>query len=71
MLPGIGYMYLGFWWGILLFQIEFYVIAWVLNSMSIDDLNIEHIFSYFLILVLIYLFLATHAWYMAKRMPDL
>lgn len=70
-LSGIGYMYLGFWWGILLFQIEFYVVVWVLNSISIDDLTIEQISIYLLIPVLIYLFLATHAWYIAKRMPDL
>jgi len=62
-LPGMGYFYLGQWWGIVVFQIDVYITT--LNFVSNGELY-SHIYSY-----PVYLVLAAHAWYMASKMPDL
>ncbi len=64
LLPGIGYLYLGRWWGILLFQIELYA-----TTLSIlyetDTLVVTLIFLPF------WIFFTVHAWYIAKQIPEL
>ncbi|HVP93905.1 MAG TPA: HEAT repeat domain-containing protein [Methanoregulaceae archaeon] len=62
-LPGMGYFYLGKWWGIVVFQIDVYITT--LNFASNGEL-----FTY-VYTIPIYLALAAHAWYMASKMPDL
>lgn len=62
-LPGIGYFYLGRWWGILIFQIDVYATA-----LMSDELGLFATFDYLLPL---YAIVAIHAWYLARRMPDL
>lgn len=64
-LPGMGYLYLGRWWGVVLFQIDVYVTLWM--WMILGD-NWYVAYDFFMPL---YLILAVHAWYIAKRMPDL
>jgi HEAT repeat protein len=63
LLPGMGYLYLGYWWGILLFQVDVYVTLLLLASKG-------EMPTYWVTLP-IYSLLAIHAWYIAKHMPDL
>jgi HEAT repeat protein len=60
--PGIGYFWLGKWWGILVFQMEFYVTLWIYNTYGE--------FAALDILLPLYLLLAIHAWFIARNMPD-
>jgi HEAT repeats len=60
---GMGYFYLGKWWGILIFQMNF--IAVTLLPRYIDWWVL---FDYLLPL---YVIIAIHAWYMARQVPDL
>ncbi|HUU76574.1 MAG TPA: HEAT repeat domain-containing protein [Methanoregulaceae archaeon] len=62
-LPGIGYFYLGKWWGVVVFQVDVYATLWIF-------LNQGELLAYNFLLP-VYLILALHAWYIAKRMPDL
>ncbi len=62
-LPGMGYFYLGKWWGIIIFQIDVYATTLVFAT------NGE--FNTYGINYPIYFVLAAHAWYMAIKMPDL
>jgi HEAT repeats len=62
-LPGMGYFYLGKWWGIVIFQIDVYLIT--LSFATTGEFNTYGI-SY-----PVYFILAAHAWYMASKMPDL
>jgi len=62
-LPGMGYFYLGKWWGIIIFQIDVYATTLVFTT------NGE--FNTYGINYPIYFLLAAHAWYMASKMPDL
>jgi hypothetical protein len=62
-LPGMGYFYLGRWWGIVVFQIDVYLTT--LNFATNGEL-----FAWAYSLP-VYFALAAHAWYMASRMPDL
>jgi HEAT repeat protein len=64
-LPGMGYLYLGRWWGVVLFQIDVYVTLSLWMFLG-DDWPVSYNF-----LVPIWLILALHAWYMAKKIPDL
>ena len=61
-LPGLGYGYLGKWWGIMVFQIELYVTITVYQQQG----------EYFTNMILwpLYLLLGVHAWYLAKNMPE-
>ena len=63
MVPGMGYFYLGFWWGILLFQIDVYATLYVYTTTG-QFTSVEILFP-------LYILLGVHAWYMAKKMPDL
>jgi HEAT repeat protein len=62
MLPGLGYGYLGKWWGIMIFQIDITVTVWLFNAQGETN-------TYSLLFPL-YLLLAMHAWYLAKNMPE-
>ena len=63
MLPGLGYGYLGKWWGIMIFQIDITATVWVFKYGG-------EVSSYGLLFP-VYLVLAFHAWYIAQKMPDL
>ena len=61
-LPGIGYFWLGKWWGVLIFQIDIYATVWIYQTQGeIAALDV---------LLPIYVVLAIHAWYIARRMPE-
>jgi len=62
MLPGLGYGYLGKWWGIMIFQIDITVTVWLFK--------IGGEFVTYLILLTLYFALAIHAWYITKIMPE-
>ncbi len=62
-IPGMGYNYLGKWWGILVFQTDVYITLWFYAHTGEG-------YTYSLLLP-IYLALAAHAYYMAVKMPDL
>ncbi len=63
LLPGMGYLYLGKWWGVVVFQADVYLTLWMV-------VNQGEFFSY-PVLLLVYLALAVHAWYLAGKIPDL
>jgi len=63
LLPGMGYLYIGYWWGILIFQIDVYATLLLLTSKG-------EVPTYW-VTIPIYSLLAIHAWYIAKNMPDL
>lgn len=62
MLPGLGYGYLGKWWGIMIFQIDITVTVWLFTAQGETNT--------YSVLFPIYLLLALHAWYLAKNMPE-
>ena len=62
LLPGLGYGYLGKWWGIMIFQIELQITLSLWKS--------EGETNTYLLLYPLYFLLAVHAWYLAKNMPD-
>lgn len=62
MLPGLGYGYLGKWWGVMIFQID--ITATVLLFRYQGEGS-----SYGLLFPL-YFVLALHAWYLAQKMPE-
>jgi HEAT repeats/Armadillo/beta-catenin-like repeat len=62
MLPGLGYGYLGKWWGIMIFQIDITVTVWLFRYEG--EAN-----TYGLLLPL-YVVMALHAWYIAQKMPE-
>ncbi len=62
-LPGMGYLYLGRWWGIILFQIDVYVTLLLITSGGNGIADI--------LLLPVYVALAIHAWYMARMLPEL
>jgi len=62
LLPGLGYGYLGKWWGIMIFQIDITVTVWLFRA--------EGESNSYLVLLPLYLLLAVHAWYLAKNMPE-
>lgn len=62
MLPGLGYGYLGKWWGIMIFQIDITVTVWMFRA--------EGETNTYLVLFPLYFLLAVHAWYLAKNMPE-
>jgi hypothetical protein len=63
LLPGLGYFYLGKWWGILIWQVDISATVWMFTITGEQPA--------YAALFPIYLFLAAHGYYMAKRMPDL
>jgi HEAT repeat protein len=62
LLPGLGYGYLGKWWGIIYFQIDITVTVWLFHA--------EGESNTYILLFPLYLLLAVHAWYLAKNMPE-
>jgi hypothetical protein len=62
-LPGQGYNYLGIWWGTLVFQLDVTITLYML-SFGGEEL------TYTLMLPLYGVF-ALHAWYIARKMPEL
>jgi HEAT repeat protein len=62
MLPGLGYGYLGKWWGIMIFQIDITVTVWLFK--------IGGEFLTYAVLLSVYIVLAVHAWYITKTMPE-
>jgi hypothetical protein len=62
LLPGLGYGYLGKWWGIMIFQIDITVTVWLFKA--------EGESNTYMLLFPLYLLLAMHAWYLAKSMPE-
>ncbi|HUK93121.1 MAG TPA: HEAT repeat domain-containing protein [Methanomicrobiales archaeon] len=62
-LPGQGYLYLGRWWGILIFQVDITVTLWLFATMGDQP-------TYGLLLP-IYVIIAAHAWYLAGKMPEM
>jgi HEAT repeat protein len=62
MLPGLGYGYLGKWWGIMIFQIDITVTVWLFKA--------EGESNTYLLLFPLYFLLAVHAWYLAKTLPE-
>jgi HEAT repeat protein len=61
-LPGIGYWYLGRWWGLLIFQVDVTLTIFIFTFLN--DIVA-------LLLFPVYIILAGHAVIMAKRMPEL
>jgi HEAT repeat protein len=61
-LPGIGYFWLGKWWGIILFQIDIYATVWVYQAYG-ELAALDYLLP-------LYLIIAIHAWYIARNMPD-
>jgi hypothetical protein len=62
-LPGQGYLYLGRWWGVLIFQIDITATLWLFATFGDQP-------TYGLLLP-IYILIAAHAWYLAGRMPEM
>jgi hypothetical protein len=71
LLPGMGYMYLGRWWGYLSWQVQ--VLSTLLLLLFAGQ--ITHYFLYNPIPVFVFsplwLIFAAHAWIMAKKMPEM
>jgi len=63
MLPGLGYGYLGKWWGIMIFQIDITLTVWLFKFGGETNT--------YSILFPLYFLLGFHAWYMAKQMPEM
>jgi len=61
LLPGLGYGYLGKWWGTMIFQIDVMATVW-LFKMEGDENSFSLLFP-------IYLVLGIHAWYITTKMP--
>jgi hypothetical protein len=62
-LPGMGYFYLGLWWGVLVFQADVTATLWLFATAG-DQ------FTYPILLPL-YAIIAVHAWYLAGKMPEM
>jgi hypothetical protein len=62
LLPGLGYGYIGKWWGIMIFQID------ITATVYLYKYEGQGISSG--MLIPIYILLALHAWYLAKKTPD-
>jgi hypothetical protein len=62
LLPGLGYGYLGKWWGVMIFQIDITLTVWLFKYSG--EANTYSVLFPF------YLLLAVHAWYITKMMPE-
>ncbi|MGB7992771.1 HEAT repeat domain-containing protein [Methanoregula sp.] len=62
LLPGLGYGYIGKWYGIMIFQIDVTATVWLFKYEG--DSNTSAI------LFPLYLLLGLHAWYVTRKMPD-
>ena len=61
LLPGLGYGYLGKWWGTMIFQVDVMATVWLFR-MEGDE-------NSYAVLLPIYLLLGAHAWYITTKMP--
>lgn len=61
LLPGLGYGYLGKWWGVMIFQIDIILTVWLFKY--------EGDFNSYAILFPVYLLLGVHAWHITTKMP--
>jgi len=61
LLPGLGYGYLGKWWGTMIFQIDVMATVWLFMY--------EGESNSYLVLFPVYLVMGIHAWYITKKMP--
>lgn len=62
LLPGLGYGYLGKWWGVMIFQIDITLTVWLYKMQG--EANT------YSVLFPLYLLLGIHAWYITKNMPE-
>ncbi len=62
LLPGLGYGYLGKWWGIMIFQVDITATVWLFSHYG--EVNTYQI------LFPLYVTLGLHAWYITKKMPE-
>jgi hypothetical protein len=62
-LPGQGYLYLGKWWGVVVFQVDITATLWLFASLG-DQ------FTYGLLLP-IYIIISVHAWYLSRQLPEM
>ena len=62
-LPGQGYLYLGKWWGVVVFQVDITATLWLFASLG-DQ------FTYGLLLP-IYIIISAHAWYLSRKLPEM
>jgi hypothetical protein len=62
LLPGLGYGYLGKWWGIMIFQIDITITVWLFKVTG-EANTYGFLFP-------LYLLLGIHAWYITKMMPE-
>ena len=62
LLPGLGYGYLGIWYGVMIFQIDITATVWLFKYGGETNT--------YSILFPIYLMLALHAYYITKKMPE-
>lgn len=62
LLPGLGYGYLGKWWGIMIFQIDITITVWLFRYSGEENT--------YCILLPFYILLAVHAWYITRMMPE-
>lgn len=70
LLPGLGYGYLGKWWGIMIFQIELYITI-LLHQTETTQYGVDRGEYYtFLVLFPLYFLLGAHAWYLARTLPE-
>ena len=62
LLPGLGYGYLGKWWGVMIFQIDITATVWLFKYGGETNT--------YSILFPLYLLLALHAYYITTKMPE-
>jgi len=62
LLPGLGYGYIGKWWGIMIFQIDITITVWLFKITGETNT--------YSVLFPLYFLLGVHAWYITKIMPE-
>jgi hypothetical protein len=62
MIPGMGYAYIGKWWGLLIYEVDIALTIWIFKYWG-ETNTYELLFP-------IYLLLAVHAYYITKKMPE-
>jgi len=62
MIPGMGYAYIGKWWGLLIYEVDIALTIWIFKYWG-ETNTYELLFP-------IYLLLAVHAYYITTKMPE-
>ena len=62
MIPGMGYAYIGKWWGLMIYEVDIALTIWIFKYWG-ESNAYETLFP-------IYLLLAVHAYYITKKMPE-